>query len=111
MVKVTEKQRDLSRVPKQLRDYSFKPGQTGNAGGLPKHGRIDATIRDFMGPKEKRAVVQAMYDAVVEDRNVQAATWLAERGWGKLPIEFNGNITTITELVASLDVRGTREAS
>lgn len=37
-----------------------------------------------MGPAEKLALVEAMYTEALGG-NVQAAAWLADRGWGKVP--------------------------
>jgi len=103
-MKIAQKQQNLSRVPKQLRKHSFKPGKSANPGGIPKHGRIDKTIRDFMGDKEKLELVSAMYSEAVDKGNVQAAHWLADRGWGKVTekIDFNENKLISIELIKEI---------
>ena len=103
MKKPAQKQQDLSRVPKQLRKHSFKKGVSGNKGGMPKHGRIDKTIRDFMGHEEKLALVEAMFKHALRG-NVQAAVWLADRGWGKVTetIDLNDNKVISIELIKEI---------
>lgn len=80
-------------VPPQFVGKNFQPGKSGNPGGLVKYGRIDAVIREELGKVDKQTgkqykhlIVQTMRDLALGRQtkgNVTAATWLADRGWGK----------------------------
>ena len=65
----------------------FRPGQSGNPGGRPKG--LARRVRELVGADGERILnvfVGVMTDptARTADR-MEAARWLADRGWGKAP--------------------------
>ena len=93
-----------------LRPYWFKKGQSGHPSGRPKGPALDAVIQATLyavDPNDplKRTKVQQVVDAMHTKAcggDVTAATWLAQRGFGNLPIPVDHRITTVTQLVAEL---------
>jgi len=53
----TEKQQDISKVPKQLQPHVFKKGQSGNIEGRPKGKTLKEYCKDFLAAQtpEERA--------------------------------------------------------
>jgi hypothetical protein len=63
----------------------FKPGQSGNPGGRPKS--LANRVRELVGDDGEqlaRFMLDILNDeAVPRKERIDAATWLADRGWGR----------------------------
>ena len=72
-----------------LKDYQFKPGQSGNPGGRPKN-TLKEFVRDMfidMTPEEKRAWLK--------ENKIQAIdVWKMGEGLPKADVEHSGEVTT-----------------
>ena len=95
----------------------FEPGQSGNPkGGPPKHDSLNAIIRTFGDEREgegKRTrwerLVKAMFDEGFAG-NVKAATWLADRAFGKPKDDQADDDRVITIIMPGVGGYGSEEA-
>lgn len=90
---MSQEQHDNS-VPKALRPHCWAPGQSGNPAGRPRGTSLRAALRARLGepasPSDPRpaveAVVDALYRAAIEDRDVRAMRLLIESVDGRAPL-------------------------
>lgn len=82
----------------------WKPGESGNPGGRPSKGNAIAEIIRKIGDEKsdiqsKRKRIEAViYKAweQAERGDDKARQFLVDRGWGKLPMEFSGDLSLLT---------------
>lgn len=93
--KTTTKTGKDQEAPKKRRPNrtSWKAGQSGNPKGRPKSGEaLSEVLRSEISPLGILKRMQALADnAQSETVRYHALAWLAERGWGKAPLEVNFN--------------------
>lgn len=76
-------------VSKKRRSTSWKAGQSGNPKGRPKSGEaLSEVLREAVSAKALLDRMKWLADnAESETVRYHALSWLAERGWGKAPLE------------------------
>lgn len=85
---MAEKQQNISKVPPQLRDHVFRPGQSGNPKGRPRGNTITERLRK---------VVEQDDDGRIADELVKAATEAAKAGdfrfWNAIVERLDGKVS------------------
>ena len=109
---MSEKQHDISKGPKQLKEHAFKPGVSGNPAGRPKGKTLKEFARDWYMNKTEEEKIK--YIEKIEKAKPGFAWQMAEGNPStNQDITSNGetiNIIMPTEVVERLDDRTTQKA-
>ena len=95
----TEKQQDISKVPKQLQPYAYKKGQSGNIEGRPKGKTLKEYCRDFLScqsEEERQEFLEGLPKDLIwrmAEGNPQTNTDLTSQGKAINVTAVNWNIT------------------
>jgi len=74
----------------------FTPGVSGNPGGRPKG--LSRRVRELVGD-DGHEIAEFMFTLMTDERarnadRIEAAKWLADRGFGKSPLVVSAGVTT-----------------
>lgn len=75
--------------------HGFKPGQSGNPGGRPKG--LSRRVRELVGD-DGHEIAEFMFSVMADERarnadRIDAAKWLADRGFGRAAITVDASMT------------------
>jgi len=75
--------------------HGFKPGQSGNPGGRPKG--LSRRVRELVGD-DGHEIADFMFSVMADERarnadRIDAAKWLADRGFGRAAIIVDAGVT------------------
>ena len=100
---VVQHKRETTRIG-GVTGRGFMPGQSGNPGGRPKG--LSRRVRELVGD-DGHEIAEYMFSVLSDDRErtadrMEAAKWLADRGFGKAPIELDVDLEVTKEAVRVL---------
>jgi hypothetical protein len=88
-----------------IRDYYWKPGQSGNPGGRPK---AEKHVRDMAKKMTDRILIE-LYNIAIDPRpkadmraKVAAAKEILDRGWGRPSIHVDVDASAANDLAARM---------